>query len=92
MPPSSTPKFAFLLLKEHPYGREMLSQLLSENFIPSIVISEDSSIGDKEREKFLKRIEGNPVAPTIPLLSPEKITFLMQFNPGCFSWSFFHFP
>tara|TARA_B100000965_G_scaffold83969_2_gene67605 strand:+ start:4548 stop:5330 length:783 start_codon:yes stop_codon:yes gene_type:complete len=65
MPPISTPEFAFLLLKEHPYGREMLSQLLSENFIPSIVISEDSSIGDEEREKFLKRIEGNPVAPTI---------------------------
>jgi methionyl-tRNA formyltransferase len=65
MQPSSTPEFAFLLLKEHPYGREMLSQLLSENFIPSIIISEDSSIGDEEREKFLKRIEGNPVAPTI---------------------------
>ena len=65
MPPSSTPDFAFLLLKEHPYGREMLSQLLSENFIPSIVISEDSSIGDEEREKFLKRIDGNPVASTI---------------------------
>lgn len=65
MPPSSMPEFAFLLLKEHPYGREMLSQLLSENFIPSIIISEDSRIGDEEREKFLKRIEGNPVAPTI---------------------------
>ncbi len=65
MQPSSTPEFAFLLLKEHPYGREMLSQLLSENFIPSIIITEDSSIGDEEREKFLKRIEGNPVAPTI---------------------------
>ena len=61
----SMPKFAFLLLKEHPYGREMLRQLLSENFIPLIVISEDSGIGDEEREKFLKRIEGNPVAPTI---------------------------
>ena len=71
MQPSSTPEFAFLLLKEHPYGREMLSQLLSENFIPSIIISEDSSIGDEEREKFLKRIEGNPVAPTIESRSPS---------------------
>jgi len=59
------PRFAYLLLKEHPYGREMLRQILSEGFIPAIVISEDSDIGDKEREKFLKRIEGNPLAPTI---------------------------
>tara|TARA_A100001037_G_C15152937_1_gene640827 strand:+ start:5985 stop:6722 length:738 start_codon:yes stop_codon:yes gene_type:complete len=59
------PRFAYLLLKEHPYGREMLRQILSEGFIPAIVISEDSDIGDEEREKFLKRIEGNPLAPTI---------------------------
>tara|TARA_Y100000588_G_C14219186_1_gene910253 strand:+ start:933 stop:1670 length:738 start_codon:yes stop_codon:yes gene_type:complete len=59
------PTFAFLLLKEHPYGREMLSQILSEGFIPTIIISEDSEIGDEEREKFLKRIEGNEIAPTI---------------------------
>lgn len=59
------PSFAFLLLKEHPYGREMLRQLLSEGFVPTIVITEDSAIGDEEREKFLKRIEGNPIAPTI---------------------------
>ena len=57
--------FAYLLLKEHPYGREMLRQILSEGFIPSIVISENSAIADEEREKFLKRIEGNPIAPTI---------------------------
>ncbi len=59
------PKFAFLLLKEHPYGREMLSHILSEGFIPSIIIEEDSEIADEEREKFLKRIEGNPIAPSI---------------------------
>ncbi len=61
----SKPVFAYLLLSEHPYGREMLRQILSEGFIPAIIISEDSEIGDEEREKFLKRIEGNPVAPTI---------------------------
>jgi methionyl-tRNA formyltransferase len=61
----SKPVFAFLLLKEHPYGREMLKQILSEGFIPAVIISEDSAIGDEEREKFLKRIEGNPIAPTI---------------------------
>ena len=54
-----------MLLKEHPYGREMLRQILSEGFIPTIIISEDSAIADEEREKFLKRIEGNPIAPTI---------------------------
>ncbi len=59
------PVFVYLLLKEHPYGREMLRQLLSEGFIPTMIISEDSPIGDEEREKFLKRIKGLPVAPTI---------------------------
>jgi len=57
--------FAYLLLKEHPYGREMLRQILSEGFVPAIVITEDSAIADEEREKFLKRIEGNEIAPTI---------------------------
>ena len=59
------PKFAYLLLKEHPYGREMLSQILSEGFIPEIIIEEDSEVGDEEREKFLKRIDGNPIAASI---------------------------
>ena len=68
------PTFAYLLLKEHPYGREMLRQILSEGFVPSIVITEDSSIGDEEREKFLKRIEGNPIAPTIEAQLAELAT------------------
>ena len=55
------PRFAFLLLKEHPYGREMLMQILSEGFIPDLIIEEDSEIGDEEREKFLKRIEGHQI-------------------------------
>lgn len=59
------PEFAYLLLKEHPYGREMLKQLISENFIPKIIISEVSEIADEEREKFLKRIEGNEIAESI---------------------------
>ena len=58
------PRFMFLLLKEHPYGREMLKQILSEGFVPEIIIEEDSEIGT-EREKFLKRIKGNPIAPEI---------------------------
>ena len=59
------PKFAYLLLKGHPYGREMLMQILSEGFVPEVIIEEDSAIADEEREKFLKRIEGNPIAPPI---------------------------
>ena len=59
------PSFAFLLLKEHPFGREMLRQVLSEGYVPRIIIEEDSDIGDEEREKFLKRIAGNPIAPSI---------------------------
>ena len=43
----------------------MLRQILSEGFTPSIIISEVSEIADEEREKFLKRIEGNDIAPTI---------------------------
>jgi len=63
--PGGKPTFAFLLLKEHPYGREMLRQLLSEGFVPSLVITEDSEISTEEREKFLKRIEGNDIAPEV---------------------------
>ena len=43
----------------------MLKQLLSEGFVPEIIISENSEIADEERDKFLKRIEGNPIAATI---------------------------
>ena len=63
--PGGKPSFAFLLLKEHPYGREMLRQLLSEGFVPSLVITEDSDIATEEREKFLVRIEGNDIAPEV---------------------------
>ncbi|MEE2629576.1 MAG: formyltransferase family protein [Candidatus Thermoplasmatota archaeon] len=65
------PKFAYLLLKEHPYGREMLRQILSEGFVPEVIVEEDSEIGDEEREKFLKRIAGKPIAPTIEVQATE---------------------
>ena len=63
------PRFVFLLLKEHPYGREMLQQILSAGYSPEMIIEEDSLVADEEREKFLKRIEGNQIAPTIDELS-----------------------
>ncbi len=43
----------------------MLKQIMSEGFVPEIIISEVSEIADEEREKFLKRIEGNPIAASI---------------------------
>ncbi len=56
--------YAFLVLTEHPYGREMLSQLLAAGFEPAIVIEEDSPVADEERQKFLDRIAGQPIPPT----------------------------
>ena len=56
-----------MCIRDSPYGREMLKQLISEDFIPRIIITEDSAIADEEREKFLKRIEGNHIAETIEI-------------------------
>jgi methionyl-tRNA formyltransferase len=57
--------FAFLVLKEHPYGREMLRILLKQGFRPGLIIEETSPVADEERQKFLARIAGQPVPPTI---------------------------
>jgi methionyl-tRNA formyltransferase len=64
--------FAFLVLEEHPYGREMLRILLENGFTPSIVIQEVSRVGDEEREKFLQRIEGQPNPPRLTQLIAGK--------------------
>lgn len=61
--------FAFLVLKEHPYGREMLRILLERGFVPALIIEEDSEIADEERAKFLTRIAGQPVPPAIAALA-----------------------
>jgi len=61
----SKPRFAFLALQEHPYAREMLRQLTSEGFVPKVIVTEDSDIADTERQKFLERIAGRPLAPTL---------------------------
>jgi hypothetical protein len=56
---SSTPvNFVFLCLKEHPYAREMLAQLLSHGHVPSLIVEETSAVADTERQKFLDRIAG----------------------------------
>lgn len=57
--------FAFLVLEEHPYGREMLRILLENGFQPSQIIQEVSPVGDEERGKFLDRIQGQPVPPRV---------------------------
>jgi methionyl-tRNA formyltransferase len=62
---TGTPHFAFLVLDEHPYGREMLRQLLDAALVPSIVIEETGALADEEREKFLVRMAGLEVAPTL---------------------------
>ena len=66
--------FAFLVLEEHPYGREMLRILLENNLVPSMIIQEVSKVGDLEREKFLDRIAGQPVPPRLTqLISGRKV-------------------
>jgi methionyl-tRNA formyltransferase len=60
-----TLRFAFLVLEEHPYGREMLRILLERGFRPGLVIEEVSPVADEEREKFLNRIAGQPVPPAL---------------------------
>jgi methionyl-tRNA formyltransferase len=67
-------RFAFLVLEEHPYGREMLKALLENGFTPSMIIQEVSAVGDVEREKFLARMAGEPVPPRITeLIAGKKI-------------------
>lgn len=67
-------RFAFLVLEEHPYGREMLRILLEHDLVPSIIIQEVSNIGDVEREKFLVRMQGQPEPPRLTqLIAGRKI-------------------
>ena len=69
-----TMQFAFLVLEEHPYGREMLRILLENNLVPSVIIQEVSAVGDEERAKFLKRMAGQPIPPRLTeLITGRKI-------------------
>ncbi len=65
-------RFVFLVLEEHPYGREMLRILLKNDLVPSMIIQEVSDIGDEEREKFLGRMAGQPVPPRMTQLVTGK--------------------
>jgi methionyl-tRNA formyltransferase len=57
-------RYTFMVLKEHPYGREMLKQLLAAGLVPDLVIEEDSAVADEERSKFYERLAGQPLPPT----------------------------
>jgi methionyl-tRNA formyltransferase len=59
------PRYAFLVLEEHPYGREMLRSLLDAELIPIAVIEERSAVSAEEAAKFEARMAGFPLAPTI---------------------------
>ncbi len=62
---SSPLRYAFLLLEEHPYGREMLRACLGAGQIPSAVIEERSEIAREEAAKFEERMAGFELAPSV---------------------------
>ena len=57
-------EFVFMVLGEHPYGREMLIQLMGAGYVPKAIIEEVGPIAKEERLKFLEWIRGHMVAPT----------------------------
>jgi methionyl-tRNA formyltransferase len=57
--------YVFLVLEEHPYGRQMLETLLEAGFTPRMVVQEVSRVADIERNKFLERMAGQTIAPRI---------------------------
>ena len=61
----NAPRTAFLLLEEHPYGREMLRQLLEAGFPPALVLEERSEVARVEREKFSERIGEHRLPPSV---------------------------
>ena len=69
--------FVFFSITEHPWGREMLSQLIDSGFIPSLIIEENSEGGKTEREKFEFRLGSNPLAPKMQFqVEKYKIPFV----------------
>lgn len=62
-------RFVFLVLKEHPYGREVLRILLERGLLPGLIIEEVSAVAAEERHRFLARIAGQPVPPRIAELA-----------------------
>jgi methionyl-tRNA formyltransferase len=63
--------YAFLVLEEHPYGREMLQELLRNNYIPKFIIQEASAVAEEERHKFYARMAGQPRPPLITEMAAQ---------------------
>lgn len=66
-------RFAFLLLEEHPWGREMLRVLIELGYEPELIVQEVSDVADVEREKFLTRMAGQPLAPRVAEQVRERV-------------------
>ncbi|MCA9690602.1 MAG: hypothetical protein KC636_13415 [Myxococcales bacterium] len=66
--------FAFLMLEEHPYGREMLAQLLAAGFTPRLLVQERSAVARVEKAKFEARMAGLPLAPDVDALLAGRAT------------------
>jgi methionyl-tRNA formyltransferase len=64
-------RFAFLVLDEHPYGREMLRRLLARDLAPAAIVVEASELADLERRKFLDRLGRHEAAPPIARQATE---------------------
>jgi methionyl-tRNA formyltransferase len=58
-------RFAFLLLEEHPWGREILRVLIERGYEPELVVQEVADVAEVERAKFLARMAGQPIAPRV---------------------------
>lgn len=56
------------MLKEHPYGREMLARLVQGGFVPRLVVEEASNVAESERGKFEVRMAGFALAPALDTL------------------------
>jgi hypothetical protein len=54
-------RFAFLLLEEHPWGREMLRVLIERGYEPELIVEEVSDVAEVERGKFLTRMAGQHI-------------------------------
>lgn len=63
--------YLFLVLEEHPYGREMLRALLAAGLVPRAIIEESSAVAREEREKFEARMAGFELAPSFDDLLAE---------------------
>jgi methionyl-tRNA formyltransferase len=66
-------RYAFLLLEEHPWGREMLRVLIERGYEPELVVQEVSELAEVERAKFLTRMAGQPIAPRVSEQVRERV-------------------